>query len=129
VFARLIPSVEPHGHIQALPLNVEVGARLCAKHQPQHVEKLYGIRCIPTGLGLRSCCGWSRPAGHSRAPGQFHSLSPPFPPVKYFGVRGLRQEQIGGHAETFCQRADVRQRQQPFPAQKGDEINAKTQSR
>ena len=30
---------------------------------------------------------------------------------------GLRQEQIGGHAETFCQRADVRQRQPPFAAQ------------
>jgi hypothetical protein len=29
----------------------------------------------------------------------------------------LRQEQIGGHAEMFCQRADVRQRQPLFPAQ------------
>jgi len=51
------------------------------------------------------------------APGRFHSLFPPFPPVKYFGFRVLRQEQIGGHAETFCQRADVRQRQPRFPAQ------------
>src|SRR5512141_1058298 len=32
------------------------GARLCAEHQPQHVE---------TALEPRICCGWS--CGHSRA--------------------------------------------------------------
>jgi hypothetical protein len=61
--------------------------------------------------------------------GQLPSLFPSFPSCEIFRFSGLRQEQIGGHAETFCQRADVRQRQPPFPAQKGDEINAKTQRR
>lgn len=58
-------------HPSTAPERRKVGARLCAKHQPQHVEKLYGIRCIPTGLGLRSCCGWSRPADTAALRGSF----------------------------------------------------------
>jgi len=54
----------------------QIGARLCAERQPQHVEKLRGVRCIPTGRVLRSCCGWSRPARHSRAPGDSARIAP-----------------------------------------------------
>ena len=36
-------------HPRTAPERNKTGARLCAKHQPQHVEKLCGIRPIPAG--------------------------------------------------------------------------------
>jgi hypothetical protein len=44
----------------------QIGARLCAKHQSQHVEKLCGIRCIPAGWFCEAAAAGLR---HSRAPG------------------------------------------------------------
>jgi hypothetical protein len=48
------------------PESNRIGARLCAKHQPQHVEKLYGIRRIPAGWFCEAAAAGLR---HSRAPG------------------------------------------------------------
>jgi hypothetical protein len=44
----------------------DLGARLCAKHQPQHVDKVCGIRQIPAGW---LCIAAAAGLRHSRAPG------------------------------------------------------------
>ena len=43
------------------------GARLCPQDQSQRVEGRRRLK-IFCGVGLRTCCGRSRIAGHSRAP-------------------------------------------------------------
>src|ERR1039458_4601975 len=48
---RLAPNRQSRrvGSFALSPERNKVGARLCAKHQPQHVEKLCGTRHIPAG--------------------------------------------------------------------------------
>jgi prepilin-type N-terminal cleavage/methylation domain-containing protein len=55
-------------HSGTAPERDEIGARLCAKHQPQHVKKLCGIRRIPAGWFCEAAAAGPAPAGHSRAP-------------------------------------------------------------
>src|ERR1017187_4185199 len=50
-----------------------IGARLCAKHQPQHDEKLCGIRRIPAGWFCEAAAAGLR---HSRAPGAVPGIRP-----------------------------------------------------
>jgi len=56
-------------HPRTAPERNRIGARLCAKHQPQHVEKLCGIRRIPAGQSCEAAAAGPAQAGHSRAPG------------------------------------------------------------
>jgi hypothetical protein len=64
----------------ALPLKRnKIGARLCAKHQPQHVEKLCDIRRIPADWFCEAAAAGLR---LSRAPGAV-SVTPQSSPALF----------------------------------------------
>ena len=58
------------------PFRTRAGARLCAKHQPQHVEKLCDTRRITAAQSCEPAAAGPAPAGHSRAPGTVPECAP-----------------------------------------------------
>ncbi|MGA3284533.1 MAG: hypothetical protein ABSD57_08750 [Verrucomicrobiota bacterium] len=55
------------------PFRTQTGTRLCAEHQPQHVEKLCDTRRIPAGQSCEAAAAGLR---HSRAPGAVPKCAP-----------------------------------------------------
>ena len=58
------------------PFRTRAGARLCAKHQPQHVEKLCDTRRITAAQSCEPAAAGPASAGHSRAPGTVPECAP-----------------------------------------------------
>jgi hypothetical protein len=56
-----------NGNTHTVPERNKIGARLCAKHQPQHIKRLCGIGHKATGWFCKTAAAGLR---HSRAPGQ-----------------------------------------------------------